>query len=126
MPNDQPTEVKAERDDRLRVYLLGAFILTPVMLGWGLPLCLPVEQPLELPVAQSKVEPNRAPWQELAVLPMIGEGKARAIVAYRDVWDRGPQSPRPPFTSPQDLTKISGIGPKTVAKLAPHLRFEQQ
>ena len=124
MPKDQLSEVSAARADPLRVYLLGVLILIPVTLAWGLPLCLSADQASELPAAQSKVEPNRAPWQELAVLPMIGEGKARAIVAYRDTWDGSSQSPRSPFTSPQDLSKVSGIGPKTVAKLTPYLRFE--
>ena len=59
------------------------------------------------------------------MLPRIGEGKAKAIVAFReahaDPRDEGTSSPV--FRSPADLQKIRGIGPKTVASLAPHIRF---
>lgn len=59
-----------------------------------------------------EVEPldvNRAAWWELALLPGVGEKKARAIVAMRD--ERGP------FRRIEDLAAVQGIGPKTIENL---------
>jgi competence protein ComEA len=57
-----------------------------------------------------KVNINTAGEQELADrLPGIGPGLAKRIVDYRIA--------NGPFQSPQDLTKVSGIGPKTYESL---------
>ncbi len=68
------------------------------------------------------LNPNRAPWYELALLPRIGEAKARAIVTYRRDADRGESNKV--FRVADDLKQVSGIGPKTVQRLTPELRFE--
>lgn len=52
---------------------------------------------------------NTASAQQLETLPGIGEAKAAAIIAYRK--EHGD------FASAQDLTKVSGIGDSTYAKL---------
>ena len=66
--------------------------------------------------ALTPIDPNTAPWYELAALPRIGEQLAKRIVAYRD------QAARPPaFRTLDDLSKVRGIGAKTVARLAPFL-----
>lgn len=72
------------------------------------------------------VEPNLAPWWELTVLPRIGETKARTIVTYRDTTRNGEGvgATPPAFQTPGDLARVRGIGPKTVARIAPYLRFE--
>lgn len=90
-----------------------------------------------LPAAASSVDPNTASWYELTVLPRVGPATARAIVAYRVQWQdaaaqarpHGSTAPhrRPPtvYQAPADLTKVGGIGPKTVERIAPYLRFAQ-
>lgn len=74
----------------------------------------------------STVEPNLAPWWELTVLPRIGETTARAIVTYRGSPGNGGEKVRTPpvFQTPGDLARVRGIGPKTVTRIAPYLRYE--
>src|SRR5687768_18503985 len=41
-----------------------------------------------------RVDPNAADWQTLAALPVIGEKRAKAIVAYREQFrERNPDRP---------------------------------
>lgn len=56
------------------------------------------------------VDINRASAAELERLPGIGETRARAIVADREANGR--------FATCQDLTRVVGLGPATVASLA--------
>ncbi|MGD2109185.1 MAG: helix-hairpin-helix domain-containing protein [Phycisphaerae bacterium] len=73
------------------------------------------------------INPNTAPWHELATLPRIGEGLGRAIVRYRQsdtAADRPAGNVR--FSSASDLTKVRGIGPVTVQRIAPYLSFDRQ
>jgi competence protein ComEA len=64
-----------------------------------------------------RVDVNAASWQELAVLPGIGEAKAKAIVAERDA--------NGPFSSTSDLDRVPGIGEKTIEDLSSHIRAGQ-
>jgi len=64
----------------------------------------------------TQVDPNAAPWWELSMLPHLGDSLAREITEYRTEIDR-------PFVRAADLEQVPGIGPKTVQRLAPHLRF---
>jgi hypothetical protein len=59
---------------------------------------------------------NAAPRDELLVLPGIGPTLAQRIIDRRR--QRG-------FTDLRDLETVHGIGPKTVARLTPYLRFPQ-
>lgn len=68
----------------------------------------PVSRPRS-PMAQKKVNLNTATEAELVALPGLGPGKARAIVE-----DRNRQGP---FRTLRDLLRVSGIGPKTLARL---------
>lgn len=68
------------------------------------------------------VNPNSAPWYELALLPRVGEAKARAVVRCRDARMRDGIGPA--FARPVDLTEVRGIGPKTVERMAKELRFD--
>ncbi len=79
-----------------------------------------------LPPAVATIDPNVAPWYELTVLPRIGEGMAEEIVRYRKTATRAAPNgdTSPAFTCPADLTRIRGIGPKTVRRMGPFLRFE--
>ena len=89
------------------------------------------------PIGLNTVDPNIAPWWELTVLPRIGETIARRIVRFRTSsasdplrvsgsWDDpDPNVDEPTFASPADLQRVRGIGPKTVERIAPWLRFEK-
>lgn len=65
-------------------------------------------------IAAEKIDPNQATFEELKKLPGIGEMLATRIVEKR----RGMV-----FRSEKDLQKVSGIGKKTAAKIAPFLKF---
>ncbi|MCA9052795.1 MAG: helix-hairpin-helix domain-containing protein [Planctomycetaceae bacterium] len=60
-----------------------------------------------------KVDINRATWVEWMQLAGIGELTARKIIADRE--ERGP------FESIDDVDRVSGIGPKTLAAIRPWL-----
>jgi len=71
-----------------------------------------------------QIDPNQATWSDLAMLPGIGPVKAGTIVAFRSpTRDGGDESARV-FVTPADLQAVRGIGPKTVRRIAPYLRFE--
>lgn len=61
------------------------------------------------------LDPNRAPSDSLQLLPGVGPVMAGRIVAARE---QGTV-----FRQPEDLLAIKGIGPATLARLAPFLRF---
>lgn len=66
---------------------------------------------------EQRIDPNTAPWWELAQLPGIGEITAKRIVAHRQ--SIGPNA----FRQLADLDPIKRIGPITLAKISPFLRF---
>jgi hypothetical protein len=68
----------------------------------------------------TKIDPNQADWPTLAALPLIGEKRAKDIVAYREDFARKNPA-RLPFNSLQDLENVRGIGPGTSQALAPFL-----
>ena len=67
-------------------------------------------------MAFAKVNINTATPDELAQLSGIGKVKAEAIVAYRTANGQ--------FEAVDDLTKVSGIGDKTLEKLKPEITIE--
>lgn len=71
------------------------------------------------------INPNTATAAELTALPGIGRVKAERIAAYR-LSHRDADDPEAPvFRRPEDLQGVHGIGPKTVERLRPLLRFEE-
>lgn len=76
------------------------------------------------PPLVAAVDPNVAPWWELAALPGLGEAKARAVVAYREEAAAGGDTAACVFRKPTDLDAVPGVGPTIVQRLAPHLRFD--
>lgn len=68
-----------------------------------------------------RLDPNVAPWWELAQLPGIGEVTAKAMVAYRQGARVGEQVCRRAFRKVADLQAVKGIGPKRAAGLRDHL-----
>lgn len=59
---------------------------------------------------------NTADAATLAELTGVGHSKAEAIVAYREA--------NGPFSAPQDLAKVKGIGERTVEKNSARLTVE--
>ena len=64
-----------------------------------------------------KLDPNRCGEEDLDRLPGIGPSTARAVVADRE--EKGG------FTRPEDLLRVSGIGPAKVARITPYLDFSK-
>jgi competence protein ComEA len=65
--------------------------------------------------ALERVDPNRAPEQELDRIPGVGPGAARAIVESRERDG--------PFTTPDDLLRVRGIGAATLERMRPWLEL---
>lgn len=63
-----------------------------------------------------RVDVNTASWEVIALLPGIGETKAKAIIEYREK--------NGPFKTAEDLTHVSGIGEKTIKQISPYMAFE--
>ncbi len=70
-------------------------------------------QKARTPVPAGRVNLNLADAEALTRLPGIGPKKAAMIIAHRDR--------NGPFDSVDDLGDIKGFGPKTIARLAPHV-----
>lgn len=69
-----------------------------------------------------KLDPNVATWQELAVLPQLGEKRAKEIVSYRDQF-RADKRGDTPFHKAEDLLVVKGIGVAMLNTIRPHLTF---
>ena len=68
---------------------------------------------------ESRINPNNASQASLSRLPGVGEGRAAAIVSYRESFGDNRA-----FHSCADLQKVKGIGPKTAANVCEWLKFE--
>jgi len=69
-----------------------------------------------------RIDPNLASVDELVCLPMMGEKRAREIIAYRERFLDGHPGGRA-FSSASDLMNVRGIGAAMVATFSPHLVF---
>ncbi len=123
-PGDDSTEtvLGITRGDRLVVAVLALASLTLMaahwvqLSGWG-------TRPIEIdriprtPVG-FQLDLNTANWVELSQLDGIGPTLARRIVSDRDQNGR--------FARVEDLRRVHGIGPRTVARLKPWLAVPPQ
>jgi competence protein ComEA len=64
--------------------------------------------------AKGALDLNRASQGQLEELPEVGPVTAQAILAWRQEHGR--------FTRIEELQEVDGIGPKTYAQIAPHVR----
>ncbi|MDC8803860.1 ComEA family DNA-binding protein [Halomonas pacifica] len=71
--------------------------------------------PLTLAQEMAPINVNQADAEMLAELPGIGPSKAQAIIEDRET--------NGPFSAPDDLTRVSGIGPATVEAMRDQLEF---
>jgi DNA uptake protein ComE-like DNA-binding protein len=70
----------------------------------------------------TRIDPNTADWAAWAALPLIGEKRAKEIVAFREAW-RGEHPGEVAFGKLEDLMRVKGIGKGTIATLEPYLIF---
>lgn len=73
---------------------------------------LPIDSAPPVPLVW-QVDVNVAEWPELSVLPDVGDQLAKEIVENRRKFG--------PFSSPADLRRVRGIGPKTIFRIRPYL-----
>ena len=66
------------------------------------------------PSAKATLDLNRANQAQLEELPGIGPVTAGAILTWRQQHGR--------FSRIEELQEVDGIGPKTYAQIAPHVR----
>jgi competence ComEA-like helix-hairpin-helix protein len=59
---------------------------------------------------------NDDDWPTIALLPRVGETLAKALVDHRSRFGR--------FRTPEDLTRVRGIGAKTVEYLRPYISLD--
>ena len=132
---------RARTDPTLTILPLLAGVLLLAL--WRVPTQATGQAPLC--ACDLELDPNVASVADLTLLPGIGETRARDIVAYRDEHryrhrdeqrhthreaegHGASQSPANAasraFRQASDLAYVHGIGPKTVQRIAPHLRFD--
>ena len=64
-------------------------------------------------VAKFQVDVNKADWPELIQLPGIGQTLAQRLVEERQAHGA--------FRDLEDLSRVSGIGPRTLDRIRPYL-----
>lgn len=122
-PSDRPPDpphdsfLGLSRGDATCALLVGALILVLTVAHWvrltrrGEP-AVEIDR-LPARAYEFQIDINRATWVEWMQLPDIGEMLARRIV--EDVRDRGP------FAGIDDVTRVRGVGPKTLEQIRPFL-----
>ena len=74
----------------------------------------PIERaPEPEPTIAKKINLNAATQEELELLPGIGPALASRIIEHRNT--------RGPFRRLEDLARVSGIGPRTLERIRPHV-----
>ena len=112
-------KIKRTGVDSFQVLLVGLWLMAVVLV---VPAFFTAHQNQSGVKPSATINPNTARWWELAVLPRIGETMAKRIVELRSASIKQGQSQ--PFQNSNDLAGVRGIGPKTVQRIAPYLRFD--
>lgn len=81
---------------------------------WSWQALQPLPQPLASPAY--RVNLNQAVESDLLNLPEVGPSLAKNLIRHREQVG--------PFRSLADVEKVPGIGPRTLALLAPYLTYE--
>lgn len=102
------------------VYLVVRLIANPVYVPDPQP-----RAPSRAADLEDRIDPNTADWHTLAALPLIGEKRARDIVAYREQFIVEHPG-QPAFVRPQDLLRIRGIGAALLSQVERYLLFPKQ
>ncbi len=100
-----------------------SFILCMLVTGFFVHACNRFRQPSlpsELPAITTTrgIDPNTASSNELQTLSGIGPVIARRIIVHRNTHG--------PFTTPDDLLNVKGIGPKKLEKIKPYITFTEK
>lgn len=104
------------------MWSLGAVLVIGLLIQWAR-LVLDKPEPFQWQRTEStaplfQVDINTAGWVELIQLEGIGQGLAHRIVADREV--------NGPFTDIDNLTRVPGIGPKTLSRIRPWLTISHE
>ena len=99
-----------------RSRLLPACLAAAALLIAGLDHLRLPRHPRPEPPPVLRLDLNHAAAAELDVLPGLGPARAARIIEYR--------AAHGPFAGVDDLRRVHGIGPVTVARLRPYLRTE--
>lgn len=105
-----------KRRDQWGIFCLAVLALGLLAFRWSYLWAVGPERVLweaHEPSELMQIDINSADWPELALLPDIGETMAKRIAEDRR--EKGK------FSSPQDLARVKGIGPKTIENLAPYV-----
>jgi competence protein ComEA len=102
-------------------YFLPLYVPEPISIQHASAGTQPVGDLAETLAVDDRIDPNTATWTELTRLPGIGEVTAKRIVAYRQEHAAGPG--QPVFRAAEDLSRVKGIGPKTVENIRERLKF---
>lgn len=111
--SDAPPEAPPPRDDRAG-WVIGAALATFVFLAAFFLAAARAPSGRDAPpaIAPMLIDPNTADADTLRLLPGIGPGLAKRIIADRET--------NGPFRSIRDLERVDGIGPRTVDRLERH------
>ena len=118
--NDPATVLGLNRGDRRVVSVLIVFAVALMCVQWYR---LTQSRPAPIVVLHPEgytfqLDVNEATWVEWMQLDRVGETLARRIVEDRE--ERGP------FASVDDVSRVKGIGPKTLESLRAHLECAPQ
>lgn len=117
--NSASQAVSAAAEDRLvrQLQLISSAVILLLLLQWS---WIKFHRPAEIPLARAQHSPrqlqinlNSADWIEWMQVDGIGPELASRIVADRQIHGA--------FNNPEELLRVSGIGPATLDRIRPFL-----
>lgn len=117
LPPPTPSGALIRPRERRTVTVLTAGVLTLMAAGWWRHASndrgtIDIDRAAPL-TAKFQVNVNKADWPELMQLPGVGRTLAERIIAERE--ERGA------FHRVEELTRVDGIGPRTIDRIRPYL-----